>query len=241
MKTLKYLLVASVLGLSVGSVGCGGENAPQGSISPKTIKASQLVFGNSGSGSAMKSVTSGGCLDTETKFLAENVTLNNGGLGIGSSNVQDAFGEVAPDVKTVAVNSWKVIDLKEDADKNFPADGGTLTLNSDDSFVVNARYDESYASILGSFQESVTRAGGGWNLNDFKNFSWKYYIIEDSILSLSMSYDRVNLQCKQKASNPNDPTSYPDCAFEKIIERNSWPIVKITPTKIVTTQFILTH
>ena len=194
MKTINVLAVAVAMSLLVG---CGGSETTD---APK-IRADQLVFTNSQAGLALAGKNAEtGCLDTETKFLASNVELNTAALGISSGNVQDAFGEVAPDINQVVMQKWEIIDLNYGGKNAQPITEGTITMNDDGTLLLEGVSENNSFSFLNNLDNKT------------------YEIIEDAILIL-----------KTSGIKDGEPISY----------ANVFPIVKLTPTKIVTTHFIL--
>lgn len=84
-------------------------------------------------------------VDTTTKVLASNVTLDTKGLGIVSTNVQDAFGETEPDPSSALVGAWTGQQVSTLATSSGNI---TLTLNADGTY--SCTNDSAYKFVCGT-------------------------------------------------------------------------------------------
>lgn len=143
-RTLYALSMISLL------VACSGSSSPSG-----TPAASEAPVATGSTNTSLKVLASNVIMgtaqaadgvDTTTKVLASNVTLDNKGLGITSSNVQDAFGETQPDPSTVLVGKWVGTNTCGDTRSGSI----TFTINADGTYscTSTSNISTSTASIL---------------------------------------------------------------------------------------------
>lgn len=133
--------IALILTGLIAACSSGGSSsnvpAPSGSVNA-TLKvlASNVIMGTAQAADGV---------DTTTKVLASNVTLDTKGLGIASTNVQDAFGETAPDPSNALVGAWTGQQVSPLATSSGNI---TLTLNADGTY--SCTNDSAYKFVCGT-------------------------------------------------------------------------------------------
>lgn len=205
---------------------CGGssQGTPDGQSgdpsvnSAKKYLASNIVFSDPGQSSLKVKNTE--TVDTTTKILAENVILDTAALGIQSGNVQNAFEEVVPNINQVIIGTWSLSTFNIDPEGNFPMTGGKITFYED-------------KSVSTSEIDSANSALGFLFLNDptARNEVKTYQIVEDVVIVMGVKGER----CDPNADNKDPQT----CVFQNYQNKNFFPILKLSPNKIVTDRFVL--
>lgn len=184
-ETMMTVVAAAMISLA----GCGGSDGVDG---PK-VKASQLVFNKSGP-VALKAMSEG-CLDTETKFLAENVEFEaTDGSVLQSTNVQAALEELSLDLASVLVGEWQIMNILPAGEQSHEATGhvvfhndGTFDLESGSFYVIGSGTIGGNNVNCGHMEEAQTfeKLASRTILFKYKDEAGESEIIAPTLISLT--------------------------------------------------------
>lgn len=187
-KLLKGVLILASLFLFACNSAEPTEQA-QGQIQAQGKKylASNIIFSNVVSANKSNMISSqANEIDVNTKILAQNVILDDSTkIGLASTNVQSALTEVAPDLSTILVGTWKVTAFQMQSptlDGGMMKDVGTITFNQDGSFSASLPESSNNASAPTDFLASLNSIT---NLNDHK---LTYQVFDNMIIGLQNKY-----------------------------------------------------
>ncbi len=174
MKRLYALMVTVMMAAMACSGGGSTSNTPlpSGSLNSSLKVLASNVIMSTANASDLAGV------DTATKVLASNVTVDTKGLAVSSTNVQDVFAEVEPDLATMLPGTWKVTQVT----RTVSTSGSTLP-TTDTGTTVTFNADGTYTLIIG-----VANASN--NFSSIANTAgasvFKYTIIENCIVSFQV-------------------------------------------------------
>ena len=194
-----------------------GESQPTQNVSNKKILASNVLFST-----AQAEETEG--IDTETKVYAENVILVNSTTSLESTNVQDAFEEIQPDLSTLIVGTWKLTYLGTYCDSGLTCDATTITFNSDGT-LSEMDLDISFSKSLTLYPGAAATVVGIYPYLVVNNA--EYHVLENIILYIQQTYSFY------QDENPENQTINQET-------RSQYEVIKFTSSKIVTNSFVLT-